>query len=209
MIASRKPSSPAPAANPWWRLLGGLAIGLAALLAGCGPGVGGTGTGPSASAADALAAFGASAAPLCGSTLAAGLQCASVGSAPGGLPGSSPGSTAQVPAAPLQFLADDSVAAHTVARVVGEGIELELACEGLRFSGTWGAVPGQPARFYGVVQRTGSGNGGDGGAQLATLSARADGDGITVWLADGGGTALAASRLLRPVPAALTAACPG
>lgn len=191
---------PAPAAAPRWRWPVALAACIAALLAGCGPGVGGTGTGTSASAADALAAFGASAAPLCGGPLAATLQCAAPGSAPAG-------GTAGLPApaapAPLQFLADDPVAARAVARITGDGIELELPCERLRFTGTWGAVAGQPARFYGTVQR-----GDDGEAQLAALSAASDGNGITVLLSGGDGAALAPPRLLRPVPAAPPAACP-
>ena len=44
----------------------------ALLVAGCGPGVGGTGTGDAA-----FAAFGASAAPVCGGTVAAALSCPS------------------------------------------------------------------------------------------------------------------------------------
>lgn len=182
----------------WWPLLGAVFTCVAALLAGCGPGVGGTGTGTSLSPADALGAFGAGAAPLCGSTLAPALQCTGVGGAPGTTPGSA------APVAPLQFLADDAVAARAVARVAGDGIEVELACERLHFTGTWGAVPGQPARFYGVLQRP---DGGD--EQLATLSAQVEGAGITVALADATGAALAPPRLLRPVPAALPAACPG
>ena len=77
------------------------------------------------------------------------------------------------------------------------------AANRLRFTGTWGAVAGQPARFYGTVQR-----GDDGEAQLAALSAASDGNGITVLLSGGDGAALAPPRLLRPVPAAPPAACP-
>lgn len=180
------------------RLLGALATCGAALLVACGPGVGGTGTGSSLSPAEVLSAFGANAAPLCGSALAPGLQCSGTAGAPGGAPASAPS------AAPLppRFLADDAVAARAVARVAGDGIELDLPCERLRFTGTWGAVPGQQARFYGVVQRSV-----DGETQLAMLLAEPAGAGFTVALVGAGGTALAPPRPLQPVPAAPPAAC--
>ena len=188
----RRASHHTPAPAPGWPLLGALLACIAALLSGCGPGVGGTGTGGSLTAGDALAAYGASVTPLCGSTLAGGLQCSSTAS------GAAPA------AAPLQFLADDAVAARAVARVAGDGIELELACERLRFAGTWGTVPGQPARFYGVVQRLA-----DGEVQLASLAAQPDGAGFTLSLVSATGAPLAPPRLLRPVPAAPPRACPG
>lgn len=178
---------------PQQRIAGMLAACGLALLAACGPGVGGTGTGTTA--AQALAAFGASAQPLCAGALAQPLQC----------PASADGAGAPAAAPQPRLFADAAAAPRALARFADDGVELELACQRLRFTGSWGAVAGQPARFYGQVQPAGGGE-----LRLATLEAAAAGSGIRVTLTDAAGTLLAAPLLLQPVPTpAPVAACPG
>jgi hypothetical protein len=170
----------------------GWAAGLAALclavLAACGPGVGGTGTGSTA-----LAPFGAQAASVCGSGsgLATVLQCPPGGSATNPVPSSGP---ARV------WWADSDSLWRSSARLDGDQIELTLTCEGLVFTGNWGALPGQAERFYGSVRSLASGR-----TELASLAVQLSGIGIAVQLNDAGGQPLAALKLLQPV-AALPAA---
>ncbi|MDP1900739.1 MAG: hypothetical protein Q8K96_09835 [Rubrivivax sp.] len=169
-----------PVLNPAaaWRGLGlALLVWCAALLAGCGPGVGGTGTG---AAEEAFAAFGASPAALCSSPLAGSLPC----------PGST--GTASPAGATTLWLTDSATASQVTAQVTGNDIEFDAVCERVRFSGTWGAVAGQPERFYGLA-RIGS----TGTPVLAMLTLWPDAGGLSVVLQDSQGRVLSGPRLLR------------
>ena len=177
----------------WPRLLRALAgLWLATLLVGCGPGVGGTGTGDGATE-DPLPAFGASAAALCDSELAGVLDCA-----PGaGAPAPATGSRAVA-------LADSASDPRVAAQVAGNRIELQAPCTqagaGLRFSGVWGAVAGEPARFYGVATLA-------SGPAPAVLLASVSGGGLRVELLDAQGLPLLAPTLLVTVPAPTAPRC--
>lgn len=156
---------------------------LGALLAACGPGVGGTGTGVSPT----LARFGAEPEPLCDADIAALLACS-------GGPG-----TDALP------LADGDPARRVAGRAEGQRIELQFACEGWQFDGQWGrAAAPLGARFYG------SATNGAGATQPAMLSARVDGARLAVQLEDELGQPLAPPLTLRalPAPATLVPQCP-
>lgn len=179
------PSTTSPALRPWTLRLAAvlLGAGLAALLAACGPGVGGTGTGLTPS----LARFGAEPEPLCASDIAALLACS------GG------------PDSAVQSLADDEPARRVAGRVDGQRIELQFACEGWRFEGQWGrAAAPLGARFYGSATTAA------GHAQPAMLSARVDGTRLVVQLTDELDQPLAPPLSLRglPAPATLDPQCP-
>jgi len=103
-------------------LVGAWMLG-ALFFAGCGPGLGGTGTG-----AAAFAAFGASAAPVCGGVVAGALACPS---APAGPP---PSGTL-----PVQFA---DVAGQVVLEVNGNFAQLDDSCLKLHFSGEFGTAAG-------------------------------------------------------------------
>jgi hypothetical protein len=128
-------------------------------LAGCGPGVGGSGTGENT---QALADFGATAAPVCAASFAPNLKCApatpaSPGS--GGVPTPSPDGTA------LAVFVDASGQAQVSAVLQDNGIELEARCARLRFTGQWGINGAGETRYYGYALDETSGL-----RRLATLS---------------------------------------
>lgn len=132
-------------------------LALLCWLAGCGPGVGGSGTGENA---QALADFGATAAPVCAASFASNLKCApatpaSPGSA--GMPTPSPDGTA------LAIFFD--AAARVSATLQDNHIEVEARCARLRFSGQWGINGAGEARYYGYSFDDASGL-----RRLATLS---------------------------------------
>ncbi len=112
---------------PTWRtlVLGLLSTLLAALLPGCGPGVGGTGTGADAGPLDD---FGAITASVC-----------------------APGSGLQ-PACSATWFLDSPTAPRISARLADDVIELRAPCLTLQFSGRWGQLPGEPPRFFGSVR---------------------------------------------------------
>lgn len=126
-----------------FRTAGGLAGLLWALslvwvlsLSACGPGVGGTGTGNGLNAgAVGLAEFNATAAEVCVTPLAAVLGCESVG-------GSGTGTLTS------QRLFTGTCAA---ASFDGDGVELDVLCDGLYFSGLWGVDNGGRAAYYGLA----------------------------------------------------------
>ena len=167
-----------PRVAPAW-----LATLLAAVLAGCGPGVGGTGTGD---AANALAYFGASPASLCSSELAALVACRSDGSTAAAVTGAAP-----------VLLVDAAADARVQVRLQEDSAELGEACMPLAFRGQWGVVAGQAGRFYGHTDP-------DVAPAAATLEAQASGAGLRLTLRDGEGRVL-----LGPVVMTPTAAPPG
>lgn len=116
-----------PAAS--WRL----AATCAALLwlAGCGVGVGGTGTG------EDLEPFGASAASVCGATIAPALACPTTGT-----PAAEKGTA-------LRLFVDAEHGGRVVARFDGNRIELEARCLDQSFTGTWGVGQDAMARYFG------------------------------------------------------------
>jgi hypothetical protein len=107
-------------------------------VSGCGPGVGGTGTGEGF----ALEYFGAKRASVCSASFASELKCPSrivVGPEP---VGSSDGSE-------LVVWVDDPAVAQVIVRISDSDVDLEVLCEDLRFSGTWGETNEGVRRFFG------------------------------------------------------------
>ncbi len=167
----------------------GAAVALLALLAtltfsGCGPGVGGTGTGmeppPGTAQPIALAA-------LCDSDLAPLLRC--------------PTTAAAALGTQLVWLADSTPTRNVQARVEGNAIDLELGCQSLVFTGTWGAAaPQTTARFFGQARNLVTGD-----AVAATLSAVREGGVLVVQVTDSLGRVLSPPIALqvRAGPAAL------
>ena len=163
-----------------------LALTLALALAACGPGVGGSGTGATESA---LPLFGASAAALCSSDLAAALDCPTVaGSA--APPGPGVG-TATV------YFADTIDGRRVLVRLQGNTIDLDVPCAGLQFSGEWGVISGQAARFFGYTSA-------DTVPVPAALEVRIVGSGLQLTLRDAAGRVLLGPVLVTRTPVAGT-----
>lgn len=169
---------------------------LVASLAGCGPGVGGTGTGDSTTD---LAAFGATAQPLCDAPFAQQLACPPI-SSPGEAPAVNGGTRA------VSYV-DMASGGRFVVGFEGDSVELDARCLGLRFTGDWGVTGSGDARFYGSVA------GADGsGREAATLavSAVTGATGelqLVLRLADG--SVIVGPLVVRPaaVPSPLPPAC--
>lgn len=162
-------------------------------LAGCGPGVGGSGTGEPA---QAVADFGAMAAPVCGAAFASSLNCpANTGTA------SAP---AAAGTAPLTFV-DVATGGQTSATLQANGIDLQARCQHLRFSGEWAVDGAGEARFYGTVTEEISGL-----RQLASLSVAEAEGGLQVLLRAFDGSVVLGPVVLRPQTAVAEplAACP-
>ena len=179
------PTNGCGAWTPAWRALraalGASLLAVLALLGACGPGVGGTGTGV---APNALDAFGANAASVCGGELATLLSCASVGAA-----------VPPAPAAAPVFLADQADDALVLVTLQGDTIELEAPCSSLRFVGQWGAVAGQAGRYYGYVAP-------DAAPVAATLDVQAAGAGVQLTLSRADGLVLLGPVTVVPAPGA-------
>lgn len=163
-------------------------LAVTAVLGGCGPGVGGTGTGETA---DALGVFGAAAASVCASELAAVLACP----APSG-----GGGAAAAPAAGTApvYLADTIDGRRVAVSMQGNLIEVSAPCARIQFRGQWGTIVGQAARFYGST-------GQDASATLATLQAVVRGNGLELTLVDTQGRVLLGPVLVTVRPAPTTA----
>lgn len=146
-------------------------LALAALQA-CGPGVGGSGTG------QGLDAFGANAAPLCGSEIAPALSCPPATAAPGG---SAAGNTD--PGSGTVFFADTIDGRRVAVTVQGNSIELNAPCARISFRGQWGLLAGQAARFYGT-------NGDGANAQPAQVRASLASSGLLLTVLDANGDVL-------------------
>lgn len=161
-----------------WRQALGLV--LACALAACGPGVGGSGTG---AVDNPLLAFGATAKPVCSSTLAP--QLASCGKGP------------------AEQYADNPAQARVTARIEDSLIELQAHCAGLKFSGEWAAVGTQAPRFYGTVTST-------SGTALASLTITPLGaEGLRIELRDMLDVPLLDPLTLKPTTVdAVIATCP-
>jgi len=160
---------------PLW-MLGAL------LFAGCGPGVGGTGTGDAA-----FEAFGVSAAPVCGGTVAAQLACPST-----------PAGPVAVGTLPVQFV---DAAGQVVLQVNGNLATLDASCLRLHFSGEFGSGTAGVQGFFGSYEV--DGNGID---VLAAMSAvPVGGGGLTVVLRNVAGYVAVGPVLLHratgPLPA--------
>jgi hypothetical protein len=153
------------------------------LFAGCGPGVGGTGTGDAA-----FAAFGASAAPVCGGVVAAALACPS---APAGPP--------LTGTLPVQFA---DAAGQIVLQLNGNVAQLDDSCLKLRFSGEFGTAAGGTQGFFGSYEI--DNNGFDVLAALSTAPVAGSGA-LTVELRDVDGRVVVGPVLLQratgPLPA--------
>lgn len=122
-------------------------------LAACGPGVGGTGTD---TLADALDAWGAQAAAVCASPVAASVGCGSAGTA------ASPG--------PARYVEPGGTRA-VLATYVGDAATLEDRCAGTRFEGLWGRTGASEGRYYGLFGPR------DGERQAAALRVQPQTDG--------------------------------
>jgi hypothetical protein len=146
--------------------------------------VGGTGTG-------ALAAFGASAAPVCGGAVAAVLACPSAPAV------SAPASGTL----PVQ-LADP--AGQIVLELNGNVARLDDSCLKLHFSGEFGTLAGGAQAFFGSYQIVN--NGPDVLAALSTVPAA--GGALTIELKDVQGLAVVGPVLLQPVVVPLPAPNP-
>jgi hypothetical protein len=159
----------------------------ALVFAGCGPGVGGTGTG-----ATALAAFGASAAPVCGGAVAAVLVCPSAPAVPPPAGGTDA----------VQFTDD---AGQVVLSLSGNIARLDDSCLKLAFSGEFGTVAGGAQAFFGSYEIDNSGV-----DVLAALSAvpAPGGGALTIELKDIAGRTTVGPALLRPVAVPLPAPNP-
>ncbi len=154
-----------------------LALGLAA--GGCGPGVGGSGTGNEAAA---LAAFGASAAPVCSGEIAAVLDCR---------PGTEPGAVS-IPTLPLPVvLADRADSRRVQAQIDEQRLLLEAPCAGLVFVGLWGQTGREPARFYGVLA----------GGEFASAQAQTEGGVLQITVRDSAGRLVAGPLQVQRVSA--------
>jgi hypothetical protein len=179
-----------------WPLL--FKLGVLFWLAGCGPGVGGTGTGKSA---EALAEFGATAAPVCAASFASNLKCpppSAMTPGSGGMPTPSADGTA------LVVFVGTGTGAQVSAGLQDNSIELAAPCQRLHFSGEWGVNRAGEARYYGFVDA------GSGGLQLAKLSVAAVPGGLLVLLqASDGSTLLGPIDLLAQTAApAIGPSCP-
>ena len=156
---------------------------LAALLAACGPGVGGTGTGEEAST---LQPAPAAATSVCSGELAVLLGC--------------PASAAS--ASPL--LALDLVGTldgrQVQLHLQGDEAALNLSCARLSFAGRWGAIEGQGSAYLGTATV-------DGAPRPATLSAKLGNGGVVLELRDAQGAALLGPVLVVVVATPAPAVC--
>lgn len=172
-----------------WLAAGWLALAFAfgaAIVAGCGPGLGGTGTGATD---DALAAYGAREVPVCGAAFADLLSCAapSTGAAP-------------VPASGARFFAEATPASRTLLELDGQDAQLRLRCLDLVFIGSYGQVGAQSPRYYGNAIEGGS------RLRLASLQVERTATGLSVTLVDSQGRTIAGPEALAPAAGTTAAA---
>jgi hypothetical protein len=172
-----------PWTSRWRRAWASWALGLwlpccVALLAACGPGVGGSGVGPTA---DGLVAFGATETPVCSGDLASLLGCPPAGGA----------STAVPDPAPV-YLADTLNGRLVAVQLQGGQIEIDAPCTPLSFLGTFGAVAGQAPRYFGFVDP-------DGAATPASALVQVDAGGVQLSVFDAQGRVLLGPLRLVPV----------
>jgi hypothetical protein len=172
-------------------------LAVAAALAACGAGVGGTGTGTGATVG-ALDDFGAAAAPLCGASFAASLNC------PAGTGASAPSTPAIGGTAPTRWV-DVVTGGQLGLRFDGNRVTLDARCQQIGFEGEWGVTPAGAARFYGSSLADGSIVRLPAVLEVQAGATRTD---LVVTLRDGGGALLLGPTVLRgaaegdPAPAA-------
>jgi hypothetical protein len=148
-------------------------------VAGCGPGVGGTGTGDGF----AFDLFGARAASVCTASFARELKCPSrIVIGPSSAPPSEGSETV--------LWVDDPGNASVTARISASNVEFIAVCDGVRFEGAWGEIPGQAGRFFGYFTVPGI-----AAALPGSLTVAADAESLSLVLSDADG-----KRLLGPVP---------
>jgi hypothetical protein len=170
------------------------ALALLAWLAGCGPGVGGTGTGVEP---PDLASFGASPAPLCGSSFASALRCPP---ANGATVPTSEGTAAVV-------FVDSASGGQINVTFEANRLGLEAICQGLLFAGNWGIDAAGALRFYGSVRPRGSAL--DLPAVLSVQLQPGGGTGeLNIVLQNLQGDVLLGPVVLGPATGAVASACP-
>jgi hypothetical protein len=174
-----------------------LALLATALLLGCGPGVGGTGLG----SVTPEEVFGAQALSVCDGALASALACGT------NLGSGGTGGTA-APTDPLRRGTAELVFSNSTqsAHLLGNSIRLLATCQGLSFTGDWGAVAGAEPRFFGRVTFTTAASTPQQWAQLLT-SVSSDGQTLTLRLLNTEGEPLLPPVVLvrqAPAPAAPT-----
>ena len=161
-----------------WRIVVSLLPVLLAV-AGCGPGVGGTGTGDGF----AFDLFGARAASVCAASFAPELKCPSrivVG----------PSVAPPAEGSETVLWADDPGNASVTARIDVSNVEFIAFCDGIRFEGAWGEIPGQGGRFFGFFTAPGI-----GAALPGSLTVASSAEALSLVLSDADG-----KPLLGPVP---------
>jgi hypothetical protein len=178
----------------WRRWREGLSLLLPLLLAaGCGPGVGGTGTGDGF----ALDYFGARAASVCTASFASELKCPSrIVIGPSVAPPAEGSETV--------LWVDDPANASVTAKIDVSNVEFTALCEGVRFEGRWGEIPGEGGRFFGYFTVP--------GIEVAlpgTVTVAAEADTLSFTLSDADGKRLFGPAPLRRSDSAPTmASCP-
>ncbi len=190
---------------PGQRQLAALVMSCLALLPGCGPGVGGTGTGQVAAE---LGVFGATAASVCDSSLASGLECVSVGTV--NLLGSDGVTVITLPAgtAALSYV-DATLGARRTLQFEDHKAQLRSSCEPLDFIGDWGVTTPTESRFFGSLLLPGASQ-----RVPASLSVQPDAaqpsSRLLATLRDAQGRVLLGPMTLlrQPVAALPTGACP-
>ena len=163
---------------PSLRLLGAALAALTLMFSGCGPGVGGTGTGETGGG---LAAFGALPASVCSGELASLVSCSTPA-----------GAAAAAPSASAVLLADTIDGRQVRVTLSGDTVEVGAPCARIQFRGEWGALAGQPGRFYGSADV-------DGTSAPAALEARVSGSDVQLTLRDASGRVLLGPLLVRVV----------
>lgn len=186
------------------RCLALLVAACAAILAACGPGVGGTGTGAAVAVlttsdsvgvatvtdlpAFDLGTWSATPAPVCGASFAAALDCPPATAQPG----SSQLQPAADGTAGLYF-ADAAGGRQLVLAMASNTVALRLGCPALAFTGLWGQVGSLEGRYFGSADPGGP----------AALSVEYDnaGKALVVTLRDRAGQVLLGPLALRQVAA--------
>lgn len=180
--------------KPWSHAL---VLAWMALLAACGPGVGGSGTGQTI---DIASTFGAQAASVCSADIADRLDCAATAAI------DNPTSALVAQGTQGVLYTDHELRPTVMLEFAANSVELREPCRSLQFRGDWGQSPTLGARFFGSVSVAG------GPGQAASLTVVADigkGNELSVLLQDAAGQVLlgpvSLTRRDAPAPAPLPA----
>lgn len=155
-----------------------------ALLAACGPGVGGTGTG---SSTDSLSQYGAAPSNVCLTADFSPLLACGSAAAPGG--------TSAV------FASDGTPTSRHLARFEGSRLTLELRCLNRTFEGEWASAGQLGSRYFGSVTHAGT-----GAKVTASVIVAAQGTTLVMLVQDFNGQRIGEPLLLQRVTAATTPA---